>query len=202
MGNKAAIFLDRDGTLIKETNYLLSVEQISVFENSFEAVRRINSSGLLAIVVTNQSAVARGLLSEQQLATIHRSLRIQFSRNGAKLDAIHYCPHHPSEGSGINTRQCKCRKPNPGMLIQAASEFGLDLTQSVLIGDKLVDVETGQRAGTGSVLVKTGYGEETATKLENEFGSQRPKWYPDHIASDILQAVNWSLERTGERSSS
>lgn len=200
-GDKAALFLDRDGTLIEETNFLVAAEQITVLPHSFEAVKRINESGLLAIVVTNQSGVARGLLSERQLARIHQRLRSQFSRNRSRLDSIYYCPHHPEEGAGTYTRQCECRKPQPGMLFRAASEFDVDLGRSVFIGDTLTDIEAGHRAGTASVLVKTGYGEEFATKLEDEYRSQDSEWYPDYIASDILQAVNWSLERIGERSS-
>ena len=202
MKKKAALFIDRDGTLIEETNYLVSAEQIQVFPHSFEAVRQINDQGVPAILVTNQSAVARGLLSEQQLTDIHRSLESLFNQNGARLDAIYYCPHHPYEGSGPYTVECDCRKPKPGLLLQAAFELELDLSRCVVIGDTLSDVEAGHRVGSLSVLVKTGYGAEIAALLEEKSESRQAASYPDYIASDILQAVNWSLERIGEKSSS
>ena len=199
---REAVFLDRDGTLIVEKNYLLTTDQIEVFPHSYEALRRINESGFFAILVTNQSAVARGLLSEGQLAEIHRDLLNRLARTGCHLDAIYYCPHHPSEGSGIYTFECPCRKPKPGLLVRAATDFELNLSRCVMIGDTLADITAGHRAGSLSVLVRTGYGSETAASLRQADRASRTEWYPDHIASDILQAVDWSLEKIGERSSS
>jgi D-glycero-D-manno-heptose 1,7-bisphosphate phosphatase len=165
-------------------------------------VRRINESGYLAILITNQSAIARGLLSEEQLAVIHRDLLNRLARNGCRLDAIYYCPHHPTEGNGTHTLECDCRKPKPGLLIKAATDFELDLNHCVIIGDTLKDIAAGHRAGCLGVLVRTGCGAEIAASLRQ--GPQAPgtEWYPDYTASDILQAVDWSLERIGERSSS
>jgi len=195
MKKNTALFIDRDGTLIKETNHLVSADEIGLLPNSIEAVKKINSHGVLAILVTNQSVVARGLLTERQLRHIHDSLVSLLDQNGAKLDAVYYCPHHPKEGSGPLTLECGCRKPKPGMLCQAAADFELDLNRCVMIGDNLSDVEAGHRAGAFSVLVKTGYGAATVTRMETDSVSRKAQWYPDYIASDILRAVNWSLEK-------
>lgn len=194
MQKRAAVFIDRDGTLIEDKDHLASVAEIEIFPNSCEAVRKINSAGLLAVVITNQSAVARGLLTELQLQEIHRVLTEAFAQEGATLDAIYYCPHHPDEGSGPFTRTCKCRKPEAGMLINAARDCGIDLSRSVLIGDTLSDVEAGHRAGTRSVLVQTGYGKESAATLSGSAESIKPEQLPDHIAPDILAAVSWLLD--------
>jgi histidinol-phosphate phosphatase family protein len=194
VATKSAIFIDRDGTLIEEVHHLTSVEQVRVYPRSFEAVRQINAAGMLAIVVTNQSVVARGLLTESHLHQIHRFIVDRFERESARLDAVYYCPHHPEAGASPPLQECDCRKPKPGMLIRAAGDFGLDLGESVLIGDALSDIAAGHRAGTRSVLVKTGYGSQSAAKLDEEqFLS--PEQRPDHIASDLLEAVRWAIRR-------
>lgn len=198
---KAALFLDRDGTLIVEKNYLVSAQEIEVFPNSFEAVRRINQSGALAIVVTNQSVVARGLLSERKLAHIHQQMEGLFAQHEAHFDGIYHCPHHPTEGRQPFAFDCDCRKPKPGMLVRAASELELDLNRCVIIGDTLNDIAAGHRAGSMGVLVETGYGAEISSSLRTGSEPVEAEWYPDYTASDILQAVNWSLEKIGERSS-
>jgi D-glycero-D-manno-heptose 1,7-bisphosphate phosphatase len=198
MKQNTAIFIDRDGTLIEEMDHLVSVEEIALFPHSIEAIRKVNSQGILAILVTNQSVVARGLLTERQLRYIHDSLLTLLNQNGAELDAIYYCPHHPREGSGPLTIECSCRKPKPGMLQRAAADFALDLNRCVMIGDSLGDVEAGHLAGASSVLVRTGHGAEAVTRIQTDSESRKAQWYPDYIASDILHAVNWSLEKISE----
>ncbi len=187
-----AVFLDRDGTLIAERRYLNQIDQIEVLPGALEAVRRLNQAGLLAIVATNQSALARGLLTHERLERIHYELARRFRAGGARLDAFYHCPHHPDFASGAGLGECNCRKPNPGMLLKAAKEFNLDLSRSFAVGDRMRDVEAGRRAGCRSVLVKTGYGAEEVQAL-----SRDPSGWslPDHIAPDLLAAVDWILER-------
>ena len=188
-----AIFLDRDGTLIEEVGYLQRLEDIQIYPEAFEAVEKINQSGARAIVITNQSAIARGLIAEEDLEQVHRFLADAFDQNKARIDAFYHCPHHPTEGTGTNTRACDCRKPQPGLFLRAAQDLQLDLGASHMIGDKLQDIEAGHQAGCRSILVKTGYGQEEASNsLSN------PLQRPDHISVNILEAVNWILEHNLE----
>ena len=203
METQQAIFLDRDGTLIEETGHLHRVEDIRIYPEAFEAVRKLNQSGLLAIVITNQSAIARGLLNENELGNLHRFLQAAFRRTEARIDAFYYCPHHPEAGTGTYTQECTCRKPLPGMLLRAAQELHLELSTSYMIGDKLIDVEAGHRAGCQSVLIKTGYGEGELQLLDegnaSASPSEDPLQTPDHVAGNVLEAIDWIMEQTFER---
>jgi len=189
---KRAVFLDRDGTLLEEDGYLNRPEDIRYYNQAFDAVKRINASGSLAVVITNQSAIARGLLSEEDLSNLHHILAAGFDRQGARIDAIYYCPHHPEAGDEPYRGTCQCRKPNPGMLLSAAQDLDLDLTSSHIIGDKLLDVEAGHRAGCTSVLVRTGHGEESWRSVRTGESVETLE-HPDFVADDVLQAVNWIL---------
>ena len=189
-----AIFLDRDGTLIREVGYLQRREDLYIYPSALEAVRRINQRGTLAVVVTNQSVVARGLLTEKELQHLHQELQELFQRKGAHLDAFYYCPHHP-EGHGEYRQVCPCRKPEPGLLFRAAQDLQIDLGSSHVIGDRLLDVEVAHRAGCGSVLVKTGYGStelESLNRTSSRNGTSS-RIHPDYIAADVLDGVNWIL---------
>jgi D-glycero-D-manno-heptose 1,7-bisphosphate phosphatase len=203
METQQAIFFDRDGTLIEEIGHLHRVEDIRIYPEAFAAVRRVNQSGTLAIVITNQSAIARGLLKEKELGDLHRFLQEAFHREQARIDAFYYCPHHPEVGRGIYHRECTCRKPQPGMLLRAAQEFQLRLAACYMIGDKLIDVEAGHRAGCQAVLIKTGYGEGELQFLEEGKASapfpEDPLRRPDQVAGNVLEAINWIMERTIER---
>ena len=203
MGNQRAIFLDRDGTLIEEVGHLSRIEDLRIYPEALEAVRKINQSGALTLVITNQSAIARGFLNEEELGDVHASLQEDFRREGARIDGFYYCPHHPAAGAGTYTQECNCRKPQPGMLIRAARELQLEMATSYMIGDRLGDVEAGHRAGCRSLLIKTGYGEgelqvldqgEVAASLE-----EVPLQRPDHIAENVLEAVDWIMEQKLER---
>ena len=189
-----AIFLDRDGTLIREAGYAQHREDLHIYPRAFEAVRQINQSGILAIVITNQSAVARGLLTEEMLLLLHRHLNGMFQEQGVHLDAFYYCPHHP-EGYGHYKRVCQCRKPEPGLLFQAAQDFQIDLGASHLIGDRLLDVEAAHQAGCGSVLVKTGFGRTELKSLSKASSGICPHF----IAEDTLDGVNWILGRSAKK---
>jgi len=182
-----AVFLDRDGAINVEVEYLGRPEQLRLLPGSAEAIRMLNEAGAKVVVVTNQAGVARGYFTERDVEAVHVELARQLERAGAHLDGIYYCPHHPTAGIGPYRMDCARRKPNPGMLYRAARELGLDLRRSVLVGDKLSDIEAGVRAGCRTVLVLTGYGEETAKRLQD------CSFQPDFVASDLLEAVQWIL---------
>ncbi len=190
---RAAVFLDRDGTLIAEKHYLNRIDQIEILPGAVEAVRRLNQNALLAVVATNQSALARRLLTPEGLQRIHDELARRFRVGGARLDAFYHCPHHPEFPSAEGDAGCSCRKPSPGMLLRAAAELDLDLAGSFSVGDRMRDVEAGRRAGCRSILVETGYGAHEAQALSSH--NREPSDLPDHIAPNLLAAVEWILER-------
>lgn len=155
---RRAVFLDRDGTINVEKEYLHRVEEFEFIPGAAEAIRLLNDAGFLVIVVTNQSGIARGYYDEAALEEIHRHMERELSRFGASVDACYFCPHHPQHGIGDYRKECACRKPLPGMLLQAADDWSIDLSASFIIGDKLADVEAGLKAGCLPLLVRTGYG--------------------------------------------
>lgn len=160
---KPAVFLDRDGTINVEKEYLYRVDEFEFTPGAVEAIRLLNQSGYLVVVVTNQSGVARGYYAEADVETLHSHIDQLLALQGARVDAWYYCPHH-EHGKPPYNLACDCRKPLPGMLLQAAADHAIDLTRSWMVGDKLADIEAGQAAGCRPVLVMTGYGAETAAK--------------------------------------
>lgn len=156
-----AIFLDRDGTINKLVGFLRNIEDFELLPNVPEAIRRINSSGYLAIVVTNQPVIARGEVSISKLEEIHNKMETLLGHEGAYLDAIYYCPHHPHKGYAGEIPElkieCECRKPKPGMLLQAANDFNIDLSQSWMIGDSENDILAGKSAGCKTGLIGSDY---------------------------------------------
>jgi len=204
---QAAVFLDRDGTINEELGYLDRPERLKLIPGAAEAIRLINGSGMKAVVVTNQSGVARGLFDEAVVGAVHARLRELLRQEGGFLDGIYFCPHHPTEGRWPYLQSCDCRKPSPGLLIRASAELGLDTARSYMVGDTLKDIEAGERVGARGVLVRTGYGAESAAVLESNeqsgqrvpAGTERPGGraalvLPVHIARDILAAVRWLLK--------
>jgi D-glycero-D-manno-heptose 1,7-bisphosphate phosphatase len=179
---REAVFLDRDGTLIEEVNYLSAPEQVRLIPGAADAVRRLNDAGMLVVVVTNQAGVARGYFPESRVAEVHAHLSALLAECGAKIDAYFYCPHHPTEGIGAYRVACECRKPRPGLLLTAARELGIDLSRSWMIGDKLCDVSAGEAAGCRTLLVRTGHGRD----LPNDVNA----------VADLAEAVTMLL---GER---
>lgn len=149
--SRKAIFLDRDGVINKEVNLLNKPEQLELIDGAAEAIGLINKSGFLAIVVTNQPVIARNLCSLEELDTIHATLETLLGREGAYLNAIYYCPHHPDKGYPEERPEykivCNCRKPKPGMLLRAAEEWNIDLSESFMVGDSDRDVQSGLAAG-------------------------------------------------------
>ena len=201
---QAAVFLDRDGTINEEVGYMDRLEKLRLIPLAAEAIRLINRSGMKAVVVTNQSGVARGLFDESFVDAVHIRLREMLRTEGAFLDGIYFCPHHPTEGRERYLMTCDCRKPAPGLLLQAATDLHLETVQSYMVGDTLKDIEAGARAGARGVLVRTGYGSESAETLrlnktsgrkipgEMEHPRTEPVLFrPVHIAEDLLAAVKW-----------
>lgn len=187
-----AVFLDRDGTINEEAGYMDSLEKLKIIPEAFEAIKLINENGMKAITISNQSGIGRGILTEEFVISINRTIQLGLNEKGARIDKFYFCPHHPKEAKGIYLLKCDCRKPAPGMLLQAAQEFNIDLTRSYFIGDRLIDIETGKRVGAKGILVRTGYGED----LINNIGPDKatPENKPDFVALDILEAVEWILK--------
>ncbi|BEV17736.1 D-glycero-beta-D-manno-heptose 1,7-bisphosphate 7-phosphatase [Herbaspirillum sp. DW155] len=151
------MFIDRDGTLNVEKNYLHLYQDWEWIPDSVEMLRQLREGGFLNIVVTNQAGVARGYYDEAAIARLHARVDEDLRAVGSGIDAYYHCPHHPQHGV---IRNCDCRKPAPGMLLRAQREWNIDLAQSWMVGDKLSDIEAGLAAGVRCVLVQTGYGRE------------------------------------------
>lgn len=175
------VFLDRDGTLNHDPGYITSPDQFELFSGVPEALASLKRAGARLIVVTNQSGVARGYLSRDDLDAVHRKLKRLLDDAGAALDAIYFCPHHPDDG-------CECRKPNRGLIDQAVREWGMDLDRSYLIGDHVRDIELAKRIGARSILVTTG----VVSPPEAE-GLKTSGPIPDWIAATLGEAADWLL---------
>ncbi len=171
---KPAVFIDRDGTLIEEVNFLSRVEDLEVFHFTPKAIELLKARGFLIIVVTNQSGIGRNIYDEPAMHAIHEQMQHQL---GNSIDAFYFCPHLPCDG-------CECRKPGLGMLEAAQRDFDIDMERSWMIGDKKIDVETGFKAKIRTVLVRTGYGSRHVNELERS---------PDIVAINLLNAVELLL---------
>jgi histidinol-phosphate phosphatase family protein len=184
-----AVFLDRDGVINEEVDYLHKPSQLRLIPGSAAAIRRLNEAGIRTIVISNQSAVARNICSEDDLKLIHDRLSEMLAADGARLDAVYYCPHHPElkegEGNPAYCVPCECRKPKIGMLQKACADFGLKIEECVLVGDTTRDIETARRAGCRSVLVRTGYGGSDASYDAK----------PNLVCDDLADAVSHILDR-------
>ena len=182
MPNPSAIFLDRDGTVIVERNYLKDISQISLEKNVLPALKHLHQEGFLLILVTTQSGIARGYFSEETFQATNNYLVHLLLKEGIPITATFYCPHHPTEGLAPYQKKCDCRKPKPDLIYQAQKAFNINLATSYMIGDKPSDIEAGQAAGVPSILVQSGYGRSLYPK-------DLPP--PDFIASDLLEAVQF-----------
>ena len=163
-----AIFLDRDGTINIEKNYLHKIEDFEFVPGVPEAILRLNQAGYKVIIVTNQSGVARGYYDLDAVSVLHDHLQNRLREVGAVIDAFYVCPHHPTAGLDEFRVECDCRKGQPGMLLSAAREMNLDLDSSIIVGDKLSDIEAGTAAGCTPYLVLTGFGSEESGRVPEE----------------------------------
>jgi len=182
----AAVFLDRDGVLIRDVHHLCRGEQIELLSGVAEALRILRSEGFKLVVVTNQSVVARGKLTEAGLREIHRVLSERLSDDGAALDAIYYCPHHPTDGIGAYKTACACRKPNASMIERAARDLTLDPKNSYLVGDQDGDMELAARVGAQGMLIRA-----TMTAGSEVIDGAVPAF------DNLLQAARWIVSQTG-----
>jgi D-glycero-D-manno-heptose 1,7-bisphosphate phosphatase len=183
MKKNRAVFLDRDGTINEEVGYLKHFDDLRLFPFTAKAVGMIREAGMKAVVVSNQSGVARGFFDEDFVTALHERINAILSQEGTGIDRFYFCPHHPTEGLGEYVRDCHCRKPKTGMLLQASKELDIDLSRSYMVGDTERDLETARNAGVTGVLVRTGYGKD----IENTEGVA-------YVAADLLDAVNWILK--------
>lgn len=184
--DNVAAFLDRDGTLNEERGYINHPDNLHLIEGAAEAVILLKQSGLKTIVVTNQAGVARGYYPERHVLRLHDRLQHLLKEQGAELDGIYYCPHHPDVGEPPYRQNCDCRKPKLGMIRKAEEDWGVEACNSYMVGDKLSDIEFGRKAGCKVILVLTGYG-----KGEWEYNRDRLEGAPDFVADDILAAAKW-----------
>lgn len=178
-----AVFLDRDGTINEDLDFISSPEEIILIDGSAEAISEANKLGLKVIVFTNQSGIARGYFTEEELHRIHEYLSELLAQKGGKVDAYYYCPHHPTEGNGRYKTECECRKPKDGMLQRASVEQNIDLKNSFVIGDRCIDIQAGKKAGTTTILVLTGHGKEEYEKCKER------SIFPDFVVKNLKEAI-------------
>ncbi|MBU1423676.1 MAG: D-glycero-beta-D-manno-heptose 1,7-bisphosphate 7-phosphatase [Bacteroidetes bacterium] len=179
------IFLDRDGTINEELEFISDPENVVLIPGSVDAIREANQLGLKVFVITNQSGIARGLIKEEDLVRVHNKLVKLLNAENAHLDAIYFCPHHPDYGEPPYRTLCDCRKPNTGMLKQAEAEFNIDLKKSFIIGDRIIDIQTAHAAGAKSILVLTGYGKNQIEIVKSQ------NIYVDYIAENLHDAMQF-----------
>ena len=172
-----AVFLDRDGTIAEDVHYCRRAEDLRILPRVPQAIRLLNQHGFKVVVITNQSGIARGYFTEETLSRIHDRMKSDLQQDGASIDAIYVCPHHPDEG-------CECRKPKPALLIGAANDIGIVLSRSYMVGDDPKDVQAGKDAGCRTVWL-------TADPAQQGHGSSPVS---HHVAADLFEAVEWLLK--------
>ena len=179
--DQVGLFFDRDGTLNTELDFLSRPEELQLIPNAARAIREANEFGAKVFIITNQSGIARGLFTETDLGAIHKRLIALLAHEGARVDNIYFCPHHPEYGKTPYKKNCSCRKPKPGMLKKAKKEHGIRLSESFVIGDRCIDMKAGKAAGCTTALVLTGYGAvERDECIDNKC--------VDFVASDAFHA--------------
>ena len=190
-GGKAAVFIDRDGTLIEEVGYLDRPERVVLFPYSVSAIGALNRAGIQVILVTNQSGVARGFFSEDVVARVHAHIAALLAEGGAKIDAYYYCPHHLDGKIPRYAKKCECRKPARGMVDRAVRELGVVPERSYTVGDRWLDVGLARTVGARGLLVRTGYG-------LTEEGRPPEGLAADAVVDNLVAAVSWILRTHAE----
>ena len=175
-----AAFLDRDGTIAKDVHYCRRVEDFEILPGVPSAIRLLNQHGYKVVVITNQSGIARGYITEETLSLIHEKMRTELQKSDASVDAIYVCPHHPDE-------DCDCRKPKPTLILRAAKDIGITLEDSFMIGDHVKDVQAGKAAGCQTVWLSADPNQQ----------DRETRLFSDHIAADLFEAVQWLLRNSG-----
>ena len=187
MSAPAAVFLDRDGTLIEEVGYLDRVERVQLFPWSVAAIHALNAAGIPIVLITNQSGVARGFFTEAVVDEVHRHIAGLLGAGGAHIDAYYYCPHHRDGKMAQYAIQCDCRKPGRGLVDRAAQELGVDPAQSFTVGDRWLDVALARNIGGRGVLVRTGYGADEERRPPDGLSA-------DAVVNNLIEAVSWILQ--------
>jgi D-glycero-D-manno-heptose 1,7-bisphosphate phosphatase len=194
-----AVFLDRDGTLIEERGYLDRLELLSVFPWTADALRLLKRAGFALVVVTNQSAIARGIIDEAFLDDVHRELSARVARGGAAIDRYYYCPHLADAPLERYRQACRCRKPGPGMIERACRDMNLDPARSFMIGDRALDVACGAAAGTRTIQVRTGHRaheEHAPASSSRRSGVSTQAAKADVILNNLMEAAGWILRHS------
>ncbi len=187
-GNKA-VFLDRDGCVNVEDNHIRDIKQFRLYPESLTSIKKLNDAGFKVVIITNQSGVARGFMTEELVRRTNSLLLKWVDEFGAKIDRIEYCPHHPEGDIKKYAIKCECRKPMPGMLLRAAKALDINFDASWVIGDKISDIALGPATGAKAILVRTGFGARDEKAIAN--GEEPP---PEFIAGGIGGAVDWILK--------
>jgi len=184
---RAAVYIDRDGVINQERNYVHRIEDFVLLPGVGESLKLLQEAGYMLVVVTNQAGIGRGLYSEVDFQALTQHMAGLLGEYGVKLDGVYFCPHHPTHGKGAYLCDCNCRKPAPGMLQTAALELGIDVSRSAIIGDKCSDIEAGRAAGTQhAVLVESGH----ALTADDRDAA-------DVCVPDLLHAAKWLLDHAG-----
>ncbi len=180
---KKVVFLDRDGTINRDSHaYIKSWEEFEFIPDSLEAIKALTTNGFVNIVITNQSAVPRKLISLKDLEFVHNMMMQTVASSGGEIKDVFYCPHMPGD-------DCDCRKPEPGLIYQAQKKYGIDLTTAVMVGDSAKDIECARRAGCGkAVLVRSGKDDDVEDELKTR------QIFPDFVAEDLLDATKWIFD--------
>jgi D-glycero-D-manno-heptose 1,7-bisphosphate phosphatase len=186
---RPAVFLDRDGTLIEERGYLDRIDLLTLFPYAADALRLLTRAGFATVVITNQSAIGRGIIDETFLASVHAEIDVRLARGNARIDRYYHCPHHPEAEVAPFRQVCDCRKPAPGLIQRACRELGLDPGRSVMVGDRWLDVRCGRAAGTRTVLVRTGHGGHEEARRPGDLQA-------DAILNNLMEAAGWILRNS------
>ena len=203
---RRAVFLDRDGVIIRDVDLLTRCDQVEVYPNVNRAINLLQSKDFAVVVVSNQPVVARGLVTERDVETVNAWIQKSLSREGGcQIDRFYFCPHHPNANLTQYRVTCDCRKPQPGMLLQAAQELDLDLAASYLVGDRPSDILAGHRAGCRTILLETGmhsaplvvgnYSDDRQSASQSDGKGNAAD--PDFVCSDLSKAVDFILGRAG-----
>lgn len=187
---RPAVFLDRDGTINEQMGYINHISRFHLLPDAAKAIKLLNDNNIPVVVVSNQSGLARGYFPEELLDEVHARMNELLAREGAAIDGLYVCPHHPEAKQEKYRRDCNCRKPKTGMLLQAAKELNLDLAGSFLVGDRWSDLKCARQAGCTPVLVLTGYG-----RGDYQYIGPGQDIQPAFVAETLLDAVTWILQR-------
>ena len=183
---RPAVFLDRDGTIVEDRGYIDSLDRLYLYPWTPDAIRLLNRAGFATVVITNQSAIGRGLINEAFLDSVHAAIDVQLAAGNASIEAYYHCPHHPEQAQNGYRQLCRCRKPGPGLIERACRDLDLDASRSAMVGDRWIDVACGHAAGTRSVLVRTGVGAREAELVPEGRAA-------DAVVDNLMEAVGWIL---------